>query len=79
MRTWLDVHQIEPRLFTFSTAARGVVFLLAVKCSVICDPVPHSATMQNQHGLNASRAGGPAHDCSRAATLVKVSLRIPDE
>jgi hypothetical protein len=28
MRTWLDVHQIEPRLFTFSAAARGVVFCL---------------------------------------------------
>ena len=28
MRTWLDVHQIEPRLFTFSVAARGVVFTL---------------------------------------------------
>ena len=28
MRTWLDVHQIESRVFTFSAAARGVVFCL---------------------------------------------------
>jgi hypothetical protein len=28
MRNWLDVHQVEPRLFTFSAAARGVVFRL---------------------------------------------------
>jgi hypothetical protein len=28
MRSWLDVHHLEPRLFTFSAAARGVLFRL---------------------------------------------------
>ena len=28
MRTWLDVHQIEPKLFQFSAISGGVVFNL---------------------------------------------------
>lgn len=28
MRNWLDVHQIEPKLFQFSTMPDGVVFTL---------------------------------------------------
>jgi hypothetical protein len=28
MRTWLDMHQIEPKLFQFSVISGGVVFSL---------------------------------------------------